>query len=423
MKYADALGYIDGFARFSHPASLERIKTILSRLGDPQKSLRFFHVAGTNGKGSTAAYIASVLSFSGEKCGLFISPYVYEFTERIKIDGKNIGKRRLSWAVAKIKDLGVTPDDCTQFELITAAAMLCFKKEKCDTVVLETGLGGRFDATNVIETPLCTVITSVSMDHMNVLGDTLEKIAAEKLGIIKPYGITVISGANKKSVLDMAEKKAAELHNRFITASADDAADVKTGTDGVRFKYKGLELKTGMTGSFQLENAVTALEALFAVCPKLKEQAVINGIFGARLPCRFEVMSQSPAVIVDGAHNEGAMEALVHNLKTLYPEKKIYSVVAMCGDKDYVRVAAKIAAVSEAVFVTDAGNPRSLPTELLAKEARKYCKDITEYRSPRKAFRAAMRRVKKDKSGSAAVVCGSLYLPKAVFGRMGKFKY
>ena len=147
MKYNDALNYINSFSRFSHPASLERITKILASLKNPQESLEFIHVAGTNGKGSVAAYISTALSFAGKKCGVYSSPYIYDFTERVKIDGKNISKRSLSAAVARVMKLGLTPNDCTQFEIITAAAFLCFKREKCDVVVLETGLGGKLDAT------------------------------------------------------------------------------------------------------------------------------------------------------------------------------------------------------------------------------------------------------------------------------------
>lgn len=423
VKYIEAINYINSFSGFSHPASLERIEKIMKQLKNPEKSLRFIHVAGTNGKGSVAAYISSALSFAGEKCGIYSSPFIYEFTERIKIDGKNISKRKLAAAVSKIARLGITPNDCTQFEIITAAAFLCFKKERCDVVVLETGLGGRFDATNVIKSPLCSVITSISYDHTNILGNTLADIAFEKAGIIKPHGITVVSGKNRPEVIRVVKEAADKAKNDFIIADIGGASNVKTEPDGVSFYYRGLDFKTGMTGSFQLENAIAAIEAVYAVYPDINEKALLNGIFNAKIHSRFEILSKNPLIISDGAHNEDGMRALVENLKTLFPDKKIHAVTAICGDKDYEAVVSQIAAASEAVYITTTDNPRALRTEVLAKKASEYCNDVTEYEKARRAYLAALRRVKKDKSGSLLVICGSLFLPKSVFGRLGKIKY
>ncbi len=423
MKYNDALSYINSFSRFSHPASLERITKILASLKNPQESLEFIHIAGTNGKGSVAAYISTALSFAGKKCGVYSSPYIYDFTERVKIDGKNISKRSLSAAVARVMKLGLTPNDCTQFEIITAAAFLCFKREKCDVVVLETGLGGRFDATNVIKTPLCSVITSISYDHMSVLGDSLQKIAFEKAGIIKPHGITVVSGKNSPEVLEVIKKEADLKENRLVIADVSSASEVKIEQDGVTFSYKDKTVKTGMTGEFQLENAVTAIEAIAAVWPDINEKALLNGIFNARLHSRFEIVSKNPLIISDGAHNEDGMRALVENLKAIYPERRIHAVIAMCGDKDYKKVVSQIASVSSALYVTRTDNPRALRTDELAAVASDYLSDITEYENARKAFFAALKRVRKDKNGSLIVICGSLFLPKSVFGPLGKIKY
>ncbi len=423
MKYTDAINYINSFSSFSHPASLERIEKILKALKNPQNSLRFIHVAGTNGKGSVAAYISSALSFAGKKCGVYSSPYIYEFTERVKIDGKNISKRSLSAAVAKVKKLGLTPNDCTQFEIITAAAFLCFKREMCDVVVLETGLGGRYDATNVIKAPLCSVITSISFDHVSVLGNTLSQIAFEKAGIIKPHGITVVSGKNSPEVINVIKKEADSKKNRFEIADISCVTSFCMERDGITFDYKGKTFKTGMTGAFQLENAVTAIETIYAVYPDINEKALLNGIFNAKLHSRFELLSANPVVISDGAHNEDGMRVLVENLKTLYPEKKIHAVIAMCGDKDYKNVVSQISAASDAVYVTKTDNPRALRTEEIAVVAREHVADVTEYENARNAFMSALKRVRKDKNGRLLVVCGSLFLPKTIFGPLGKIKY
>ncbi len=420
MKYKEALSYIDSFSRFPREPSLERERKILNALGNPEKELRFIHVAGTNGKGSTCAYISTVLSFAGEKCGMYSSPYIYEFTERIKIDGKNISKRKFASAVSKIKALEL--EDVTQFEIITAAAMLCFKKEKCDVVVLETGLGGRFDATNVISTPLCSVITSISLDHTAVLGETVLEIAYEKLGIVKPYGKTVISGLNCEEVITAASAVADNQKNSLALADVSKAKKVKIEKDGVSFEYKGISFKTGMAGSFQLENAVTAIEAVFAAYPDINKKALQNGVFNAKMPCRFEKLCDAPLVIVDGAHNENGMELLSKNVKELYKDKKVLTVIAMCNDKKYADIISKISKISDSVYVTLSENERSLETKILAQEARKYCGDVTEYSFAKKAFKAALKRAKKDKNNSLVLVCGSLYLPKAIFGTLGKIK-
>lgn len=377
----DALTYIESRHRFGIKPGLERTAALLERLGHPERELRFIHVAGTNGKGSTCAYLAAVLQAAGFRVGLYTSPSLLSFSERIAVNGAPIAANELWRCAVQVKDaadpLGDTALDPTEFEIATAIAFLHFASRKCDVVVLETGLGGRYDATNVV-TPELSVITNVDLDHTEILGSQLAQIARDKAGVIKP-GRPVVTAAQGAALLVIEEAATAASSATFRFGREFTAAGESAGSlEGHIFSYFGvyqdlLGLRTGMLGLHQVENAAVALCALELLArrgfgPSVQE-AMREGVARARWPGRLEVLSRDPMVLLDGAHNPAGARALAAALHPLAPLGWLF-VVGVFADKDIGGIIAAVAGLAGAVIVAQPRAGRAATADSVAQQVR-----------------------------------------------------
>lgn len=415
MEYNEAVRRINSLLTFGVKPGLERIRELCDRLGSPDRKLKFVHAAGTNGKGSTCTFIAETLSEAGYKTGRFISPYILEFRERFTIDGKMIPKQTLADITEKIlpyaEDMRSEGKIITEFEFIFAAALMWYAMEKCDVVVLETGLGGRFDATNIIDTPLCSVITSISLDHTNILGDTLEKIAYEKCGIIKKDGVCVAYSDQYDGVIDVIKKTSAEKNNRLIIADSRKAEIIESNIFGTRFRYNSLDLKIKLSGEHMVKNAVTALETLFVLREKgfdITDNIIKQSFSAVTFPARMEVLKKNPLVIIDGAHNPDGAKALSIALKKYFDGKKMIGIVGMLKDKDVKNALSCLVPLFDRIYTTEPDNPRKMTSKELAETILPYCKNITACESMDEAYKKAKNDL--EENADALVIFGSLYL-------------
>lgn len=370
MTYGEALDYIHAVGFFGSRPGLDRISELCSRLGDPQKSLTFIHVAGTNGKGSVCATLARILTAAGLKAGLYTSPYVSFFEERIRLCGEPIPKTRLAEVIEKVKNAADGMSDSpTEFEVITAAAFLYYFEEKCDAVVLETGLGGRLDATNIIEKPALTVITGISLDHKDVLGDTEEKIAAEKGGIIKP-NVPLVLAKCGEAARDVLLKIAADKTAPVTKVDYTRITDKTFSLDGARFNMRPYgEVVLSLTGVYQVNNAavaITAAEALKGAGFNITESDILSGVSSAVWNARFEVISREPTVVYEGAHNAEGAEALAENIRVLLGGEVIL-LAGVMADKDFPGMAKTLSPYIKRAFTVKPDNPRALDSGELAK--------------------------------------------------------
>ncbi len=398
MNYNDALDYIHSLSVFGSVLGLERIEKLTKALGNPQNDLKFIHIAGTNGKGSTCTMIAKILSSAGYKTGLYTSPFVVDFRERIQVNGNYIEKEALARLVEKVKNIGV---QVTEFEFITAVAFLYFKEQKCDFVVLETGLGGRFDATNVISSPLVSVITKIDYDHTAYLGETLSEIAGEKCGIIK-QSTTVCYPLQEREAFDTIKQKA----NALVLPDIEDLKILKTETFGNTFIYKGVEYETSLSGLHQVYNAVTAIDTVELINLNIKKDAFIKGIKEASIPARMEIISQNPLVILDGAHNPDGANALSGYMKQF--KGRVVAISGMMADKNCEGFLKKVLPFcKKLITVTVTENPRTETAEKLAAISSKFCADVETADSYTKAVKKAVLSLEENE---ALFVFGSLYL-------------
>ena len=423
MTYDEAVKKINSLLVFGSKPGLERINELVERIGSPDKKLKFVHIAGTNGKGSVCAMLSSVLRQAGYKTGLFISPFVIEFRERFQINGEMIPKSKLADIIEKIFPAVMQMKDegkiITEFELVFAAALEWFADEKCDVVVLETGLGGRFDATNIIDTPLASVIMSISLDHTAILGDTCEKIAFEKCGIIKPDGITVAYGDQPRGVIDVIKRSADEKNNRLIIASTNSVKKIRSSIDGTEFVFgseifnsgKNIDLKISLLGEHQLKNASAALHTIAALRTKgleIPDTAVKNGLEKTFFPARMEVLCKAPVVILDGAHNPGGTYALYDALREILPDKKKIGIVGMLADKDVKGALSILIHEFDRIITVTPDNPRAMRSDELASVINSLgvpAEVCTEYDT---AFGKAL--AYAEAVDGAVIVFGSLYL-------------
>ncbi|MBQ3055917.1 MAG: bifunctional folylpolyglutamate synthase/dihydrofolate synthase, partial [Clostridia bacterium] len=364
MTYREAVDYIHSVVWKGSRPGLSRITELLSLLGNPQDALRFIHIAGTNGKGSTSAMTESILREAGYRTGLFVSPYIKSFNERICFCGKPIENDALAAVTATVKPFADSMADApTEFELITAIGLLYFKQMHCDIVVLETGMGGRLDSTNVIKDPLATVITGIALDHTEFLGDTIEKIAAEKAGIIKPHA-PVVFGGRDKAARAVIEDAAKEADAPFVAAEDTPMTVRSTDLCGTVLDwgaYKNLHLP--LLGTYQLQNLATVL-ALFSVLPtrgiSVDEDTLREGLAKVKWRGRFERVSQKPLIICDGAHNPEGIAAAAEGIRTYFPDQKVLLLTAVMADKDYRGMVEVLSPLAEEVFTLTPNNPRAL---------------------------------------------------------------
>ena len=365
MKYIETLNYIHSLGRFSQKASLERITSACEKLGNPQNDFKAIHVAGTNGKGSSCAFISCALKSAGYKVGTFVSPYITDFCERIQINGEFISRDDLCRFSQKVIDTGV---QLTEFEFITAVGFLYFSENKIDVAVLETGLGGRFDATNIISAPLVSVITKIGLDHTAVLGDTLSQIANEKCGIIKNDNVVTSHNQPAKAMTVIKNHTP-----NVITPNANNLKDVKCSLLGNSFVYNNAYYETSLGGEYQIENALVAVEALKNCGLDIDENHIKSGLKNAFIPARLEVVSRDPLIIIDGAHNPDGATSLVAALKEF---KDVTAIIGVMGDKNYGEVLAKTLPYCKNVVCVTPEGPRSLPADELCCQAKKYCDNV-----------------------------------------------
>ena len=412
MNYTEALEYIHSICWTFTKPGLERISALCEKLGNPQNDLKFIHVAGTNGKGSFCSMIDSVLRHAGYKTGLFTSPYIKVFNERMQFCGENIPDDELAEITEYVKPFADSMEDKpTEFELITAIGFEYFKRKKCDVVILEAGMGGRLDSTNIIKSSLLSVITGISLDHTAFLGDTVEKIAAEKAGIIKENG-SVLFGGNSKSVEDVIKAKAAEMNADYHFADKSGLEITSSDLSGSTFNYLGYnEVKLPLLGLYQPWNAANVLCALQILKGKgftVSEEAIRAGLLAARWPARFEIISRDPLIIFDGAHNPEGIETATQSIKRYFGDKKVCILTGVMKDKDYNYIACKFAEVADRAFTITPQNPRALPADEYAKVLEGVGITATSYSSVADALCDAKEYAKS--SGTALLCLGSLYM-------------
>ena len=416
MNYREAMEYIEQLKPLGSVMGLESIRSLCRRLGNPQNRLKFVHIAGTNGKGSVLSYISTVLQAAGYKVGRYISPAVLDYRERFQVDGRMItqsGLCKYLEAVRKAAQEMVEAGEThpTLFGVETAAACLYFLDKGCDIVVLETGLGGSLDATNVIDTTVAAVFTSISMDHMEILGESLEQIALAKAGIIKNK-CYVISAKQQPEVMKVLRQAAAFRRAKFFTADAAKAKHVKSGVTKQHFsydKYKNLEIS--MLGQFQIENAVVAVETITMLgrCGfPVPEEKLREGMMQAKWPGRFQVIGKKPFFIADGAHNEDAARKLVESIRFYYPDRKIIFIMGMLRDKEYDKVIRITFALAKHIItVTPPIRERALSAYELAQAAGEYHDSVTVADSVQEAVEIAYLLAGEDKD-TVIIAFGSL---------------
>ncbi|MCL2386086.1 MAG: bifunctional folylpolyglutamate synthase/dihydrofolate synthase [Defluviitaleaceae bacterium] len=360
-----AMEFIYGTSWKGSLLGLSRITELMRLMGDPQKQLKFVHIAGTNGKGSTAAMLASILTEGGYKTGLYTSPYLHKFSEMIQVNGVSISDKELISRTSELQEYTKKMADApTEYEIITALALLHYHHQQCDIVVLEVGLGGRIDSTNVIDTPEVAVITAIGLDHMEQLGGTVEKIAGEKAGIIKPNGVAVCH-PQIFSVEQVIREKCAET-NTHVTFVADDLVPLKSRNyDGQVFDYGGFEnLTIPLLGEHQLRNASVVIEVVKALNARgwsISDNALKNGLRNTSWAGRFEVLMKSPVFVADVAHNPQGIQATMstmHSLDCAFYPIIIFGVLA---DKDYEKMAEILIPYSNGFILVTPENPRALP--------------------------------------------------------------
>lgn len=419
LNYQEALAWLESLGRFGSRPGLERINGLLSVLGNPERSLKVVHVAGTNGKGSVCAFISSVLAAAGYRTGLYTSPHLVCYTERFQVNGQPISGGQLAELLSEVRAAAEKVaagggGQATEFEVLTAAAFNHFAAEKVDWLVLEVGLGGRLDATNVV-VPEVAVITHVSYDHVAVLGHSLAEIAQEKAGIIKP-GRPVVMAPQEEEAARVITSVAAEqgsplLSVREATALVPRSHDLTGQTFDLVVPvrtYAGLS--TRLLGPHQLDNAATAvltLEVLRAGGTAISETALYRGLAEARWPARFEVVRREPLVIVDGAHNPDGARALACTVRTYLPGRRLVLLLGVLGDKDVPALLAELGPLAQAAVVTRPASPRAADVEVVAAGLRAFVPEVV---AEAEISQAVDRALALAGPADAVLICGSLYM-------------
>lgn len=400
MTYREIMEYLEQMNRLGSVPGLDSIRRLCDRLGNPQEKTAFVHIAGTNGKGSTLAMISQVLTKAGKRTGRYVSPAVMDYREHFQIDGKMISKAEYSKYMTRVIEEADAMEaeglsHPTVFEMETALAFLFFAEKKCDLAVLETGMGGALDATNLIEKPLVCVITSISMDHMQFLGDTLSKIAEQKAGIIK-RGCPVVTGIGQDAeVLSVIRRKAQLMDSELTVADEGALTGVKYGMTTQSFHYKSRKnLKIHMAGVWQIENAVLALEALDVLAGQgiaISEEAIRAGLEETCWQGRLSVIFRKPLFVVDGAHNPDAAKKLAKSMEQYFPDKKRIFIMGILRDKaveEIVRTLSPLA--NQVITVTTPQNARSLSAYELAMTVKEFQPNVTSADSLEEAVEMAL---------------------------------
>lgn len=412
ITYQEAVEFIHQIPPFSSKPGLERIRRLLNRLGNPQNDLRFLHIAGTNGKGSAAAMCASVLREAGYRVGLYISPFVLDFRERFQIDGEMIREEELLELFCPVKAeydwMMAQGYECNEYDFITALAFLYFQRNHCDIVCLEVGLGGRADATNIIPTPEAELIMRIDYDHMGILGDTLEEIAREKAGIIKPGSVCISYPQQEDEALAVLMERCAKTGSSLVLPAADSVELLQCDEDGTRFRYDGQEYALRLLGKHQALNAATVIEAIRSLKQfPVTQQQLKDGLYKTCFPARMEVMGRKPLILLDGAHNANGVRAMAETIRSLKCSPKI-ALMGVVRDKDYRRELNLLSGVVDHLVATEiTSTPRGLSSFLLAKAAEGNGYAVTDCPDNRAALEYA-RKLAGEQGG--IFVFGSLFL-------------
>ena len=420
MRYNEALEYMANISSIKGIVpGLDNIKELCKRLGDPQDKLKFIHIAGTNGKGSTLAFISSVLTYSGYRVGRYISPTIRDYRERFQINSKMISQSMFCELLEVVKEAcedmvsnGLAHP--TAFEIETALSFLYFAKKNCDLVVLECGMGGKDDATNVISTSKLCVITPISMDHMQFLGDSIEKIAQNKCGIIKK-DIPVVSGYQQKEAYDVISKKCIEKNSDLYTLSEERITDIKYSLSKQSFKLDKTKYEIKLPGVWQIENAALSVMALKVLkdtgYKKITDENIKKGLMSTEWPARFQVVSKKPLLIIDGAHNEDAALRLKESIDLYLNDKEKIFIMGMFRDKAVDTVVKTLVLDARMIFTCQApDNPRALRPVELAEVVSGYNKNVTCCDSVEEAVEFALSMADEN---TAVIAAGSLaYLGK-----------
>lgn len=425
-KYSETLDYIHSLGKYSNPPhiphrDLSKIKYLCDLFDNPQESCKTIHIAGTNGKGSAAAMLSNILQELGYKTGRYISPFIESFTERISIDGSDISKDEIVFYSGKIKKIlaeNKVPIEFmpNEFEFVTLMAFMYYREKSCDAAVIETGLGGRLDPTNIIKSPMASVIMSVSLDHMEILGDTVEKIAYEKCGIIKENSKVVLYPLNNKSVINIAANTAKEKNCGFILPDINSVKILKIieeNLDFTLFEYKNNIYKIKLAGRHQVYNAVTAIETINSLFKNKSGlyEAVYNGLEKTFFPSRFEILSKDPLLILDGAHNISGVNALCGTVQNLLQDKKIIFICGMVKGKQPEESLKNICFENSSRFIAvPVNSPRSESPEKLCEYASKYCKNSEYADDLYKILPKVLNEAANSQNNTAVVCFGSLYL-------------
>lgn len=398
MKYEQAMEYLEEMNQRGSVMGLESIRELCKRLGNPQDGLSFVHIAGTNGKGSVLAYVSTVLTAAGYKTGRYLSPVIRDYRERIQVNGRMITKKAVGEILSQIRDVAEEMREeglaqPTVFEMETAMAFLYFKQTGCRVVVLETGLGGALDATNLVQNTLVAVFASISMDHMAVLGKTLSAIAGQKAGIIKG-GCSVVTASQQPEVLAILKETAAQKGCKFTVADKTSATRIRYGIHKQQFDYAGYKnLEISLAGKCQITNCITAIEVIRALEEKgfpVSEKALRTGLRDTRWDGRFTVIQKQPLFIIDGAHNEDAAKKLADSLRFYFTNRRIIYIMGVLRDKEYEKILAETYALADQIItLTPPGNPRALSAYELAVAAKEYHPNVTAADSVEEAVEVA----------------------------------
>ena len=416
MNYKEALDYIHSVNWTFCKPGLERIKALCTALGEPQKKLRFIHVAGTNGKGSTSAMLASVLQSAGYRTGLYTSPYIRTFCERIRVDGENIPEEALATLTERIRPIAdAMTDKPTEFELITALAFEYFYQSNCDVVVLEVGLGGRLDSTNVIENTVLSIITGIDFDHTALLGNTIGEIAKEKAGIIKQER-PILFGGGEGAALDTVCCVAFAKNAPVYVVDRSSYQQRETTLDGTRFDYSHYtDLHLPLLGAYQPYNATLVLRAVDLLNEQgfaIDEGAVRQGLSLVRWPARFELLSRDPVIIYDGGHNPEGVRAAVASVKAYFPNQRVNILGGVMADKERGEMIQTMKPIAARAFAVTPNNPRALAAAEYAAQLASYGIPASSYESVAEGVKAAVESSKKE--GIPLLCLGSLYLYEEV---------
>ena len=417
MNYEEAMNFIQNTNKFGSVLGLDNIRELLERLGNPQDQLRVVHIAGTNGKGSTLAFLAGIFRESGYRAGRYVSPASFYYEERFRINEENISKKDLCFYMEKIKNVAeeMVKDGLshpTMFEIETALSFLYFLDKKVDVVLLETGMGGRLDATNVVKKPIATVIASIGMDHMQFLGDTLEKIASEKAGIIKE-GCPVISYDNTKEVNEVIKNKAKQMHAKVTFVNSAGIRVLQESLNGESFSYRSSDgrwyekIEIPLLGRHQMNNAALALETLnviknyYCISDFQTEDGMRKTIWRGRI----EILEREPMVICDGAHNPDGAKSLLSFLQNNFTNQRLIYIMGVLSDKDYEQMVQILAPAADKIYTVAPDNPRALSSRELCNCISKYHQNVEERQRLAECLSEVRQKAEKD---DVIIICGTL---------------